>query len=98
MTEAHVGNMNSQTHMRLLQYIQYIEVEADKFRNGDDKLMVADNGGTIEDEDVEVVIEVDDKIKWSYYMVDMKRHNIFWLEGYEFPEGHGVERKQQLCK
>ena len=90
--------MNSQTHMRLLQYIQYIEVEADKFRNGDDKLMVADNGGTIEDEDVEVVIEVDDKIKWSYYMVDMKRRNIFWLEGYEPPEGYGVERKQQLCK
>ena len=96
LTEAHVEKPHIST--RLLQNIQYIEVKANKLRNRDDKLVVKNNGGTIEDEDVEVVIEIEDGIGWSYYMVDMKRRNIFWLEEYEFPEGHGVEKKQQLCK
>ena len=96
LTEAHVEKPHIST--RLLQHIQYIEVKANKLRNRDDKLVVKNNGGTIEDEDVEVVIEIEDGIGWSYYMVDMNRRNIFWLEEYEILEGHSVEREQQFCE
>ena len=98
LTEANIGSRSPQVHERLLQYVNYIELLADNLRNGDDKLEVPNSGGIIYDKDIEVVIEVDNEANYSYYMVDMKRRNIFWLEEYEFPEGHGVEKKQQLCK
>ena len=60
LTEANVGDMI--THTRLVGYIQMMEITASKLSDGEGRIRVANNEGTIEDKDIEVVLRLKDDI------------------------------------